>query len=405
MGWRFRKSFKLLPGVRINLSKSGISTTLGVSPFSINLGARGTHANFNLPGTGISFRQRVGYPTRQQTSPSLAPTPTPFEQSNSPTVPQIEAVPDPVSDEIRSASTLELSSKGLEEFRKVLLTAIKERDALDAEIASAKREAEFKAGEYQTWANGFLMKRIRRGTFRAREQDAKDAQDKLDELMEQRALTVVATKIDVGAEELPFYGRLCDAFAALCESERIWDTISTRQVDRAAERSVANDMIERTAVAFKLSESDLLKCEWHVPYLENANGGDLFLYPGFVLYRVSPKAFAVIDSREVTMDFTTTGFLEEETVPADAKVIGQTWKYTNKSGTRDMRFNNNYQVPIVRYGEITLMSPTGLRERYMISNPEATERFANAWSQFQKAISDVRIENSGPAPLPKEKPQ
>jgi len=30
MGFRFRKSIKLLPGIRINLSKSGVSTSVGV---------------------------------------------------------------------------------------------------------------------------------------------------------------------------------------------------------------------------------------------------------------------------------------------------------------------------------------------------------------------------------------
>lgn len=29
MGWRFRKRIKIAPGVNINLSKSGISTTIG----------------------------------------------------------------------------------------------------------------------------------------------------------------------------------------------------------------------------------------------------------------------------------------------------------------------------------------------------------------------------------------
>lgn len=57
---RFRKSIKILPGVRLNLSKSGFSVTLGGKAFSLNLGKRGTYANVDLPGSGLVYRTRLG---------------------------------------------------------------------------------------------------------------------------------------------------------------------------------------------------------------------------------------------------------------------------------------------------------------------------------------------------------
>jgi hypothetical protein len=36
MGWRFRKSIKVASGMRINLSKSGISTSIGGKGFTYN---------------------------------------------------------------------------------------------------------------------------------------------------------------------------------------------------------------------------------------------------------------------------------------------------------------------------------------------------------------------------------
>jgi hypothetical protein len=59
MGVRFRKSIKLLPGVRVNLSKSGISTTLGGRGASINISERGVYSNLGIPGTGMSTRQKI----------------------------------------------------------------------------------------------------------------------------------------------------------------------------------------------------------------------------------------------------------------------------------------------------------------------------------------------------------
>lgn len=56
---RFRKSIKLAPGVRINLSRSGLSTTLGVRGASVNIGKRGTRATVGIPGTGISCSHQM----------------------------------------------------------------------------------------------------------------------------------------------------------------------------------------------------------------------------------------------------------------------------------------------------------------------------------------------------------
>lgn len=57
---RFRKSIRLAPGLRINLSRSGVSTTFGGRGASVNIGKRGTRATVGIPGTGLSFRQQLG---------------------------------------------------------------------------------------------------------------------------------------------------------------------------------------------------------------------------------------------------------------------------------------------------------------------------------------------------------
>lgn len=59
MGFRFRRTVKLLPGVRLNLSRSGVSTTVGVRGASVTVGKKGTYANVGLPGSGVSYRTRI----------------------------------------------------------------------------------------------------------------------------------------------------------------------------------------------------------------------------------------------------------------------------------------------------------------------------------------------------------
>ena len=60
MGFRFQKRISLLPGVRINLSKGGVSTSLGPRGADVNIGRNGVTTNAGIPGTGLSYRSKVG---------------------------------------------------------------------------------------------------------------------------------------------------------------------------------------------------------------------------------------------------------------------------------------------------------------------------------------------------------
>ena len=60
MGFRFQKRLSILPGVRINLSKGGVSTSLGPRGADVNIGRNGVTTNAGIPGTGLSYRSKVG---------------------------------------------------------------------------------------------------------------------------------------------------------------------------------------------------------------------------------------------------------------------------------------------------------------------------------------------------------
>lgn len=59
MALRFRKSVKVIPGVRLNFSKSGISTSLGATGARMTLSKSGVYSNVGLPGTGIYMREKM----------------------------------------------------------------------------------------------------------------------------------------------------------------------------------------------------------------------------------------------------------------------------------------------------------------------------------------------------------
>jgi hypothetical protein len=55
MGLRFRRSFKLLPGVRLNLGKRGASVSVGVRGAHVTYDRNGTRMTVGIPGTGLSY--------------------------------------------------------------------------------------------------------------------------------------------------------------------------------------------------------------------------------------------------------------------------------------------------------------------------------------------------------------
>lgn len=60
MGWRFRKSVKILPGVRLNFGKKGFtSASVGGKYAKTNISKKGTYNTYSLPGTGLSYRTKT----------------------------------------------------------------------------------------------------------------------------------------------------------------------------------------------------------------------------------------------------------------------------------------------------------------------------------------------------------
>lgn len=97
------------------------------------------------------------------------------------------------------------------------------------------------------------------------------------------------------------------------------------------------------------------------------------------------------------MTFEETQMLIQDRIPADSKVIGHNWLKSNKDGSRDRRYSNNSQIPLVRYGEIIIGSTSGLQEKYLFSNFEVAYEFYKSFNDYQS-----ELKNMGIAPLPKD---
>ncbi len=63
-----------------------------------------------------------------------------------------------------------------------------------------------------------------------------------------------------------------------------------------------------------------------------------------------------------------------------------TWRYVNKNGSQDMRFSNNYEIPIVRYADIIFESKAGMREVFMFSHFDRAKAFQTSIDTYLRDL-------------------
>lgn len=72
---RFRKRMKIAPGVTLNISRTGLSGTVGPRGLSMNVGKKGTYLNAGIPGTGLYTRTRLDRPAGTKGTSPAPPRP------------------------------------------------------------------------------------------------------------------------------------------------------------------------------------------------------------------------------------------------------------------------------------------------------------------------------------------
>lgn len=59
MGWNYRKTINIMPGVNLNLSKNGPSLSLGPKGMKYNINSHGSRIRCSIPGTGIYYTKNL----------------------------------------------------------------------------------------------------------------------------------------------------------------------------------------------------------------------------------------------------------------------------------------------------------------------------------------------------------
>ncbi len=93
MGFNFRKSLKIAPGVRLNITKKGVSSiSLGGKGARVNLGKKGTRTTVGMPRTGLSYSSFSPKQVKKDTARSK-PVRSSMQMNMSPVRSQIPPLP------------------------------------------------------------------------------------------------------------------------------------------------------------------------------------------------------------------------------------------------------------------------------------------------------------------------
>lgn len=412
MGFRFRRSVRLIPGVRLNFSKSGVSASFGIRGASVTVGKSGTHLNLGIPGTGLSHRTRLDAPAKRSRAerapagqPDVSPRKFPDQfQHASPSSPNRQPdAPLPFDGlhytgrrEYRSAHPDTLSSPHLQQLADLVSEVEARRARINKAIAECRERTE--AAKRRLKRGRSLL--LRAFFSKRRLNEISDHVGRLEALSEEVSNTLEGTVIDADFglpdEARSEYLHLLDAYAKLTSAQRIWDIATSSDINRAVTRSAASSAITRTLVQFGTAKIAEMDSDFEAMHLANANGGDLHLYPGILAVRKPRGGFALLDMRDIDITVRPSSFVEEEGLPADADQIGHVWAKANKDGSPDRRFRGNYQIPLMRYGEMSLRSKSGLNEVYMVSDWRALEVFQQALLRYTATLPRTRgVEEEG----------
>ena len=183
--------------------------------------------------------------------------------------------------------------------------------------------------------------------------------------------TVVAFYEVDGAPAAGFQA-LADSFAVVQQFASHWHVTAAGAVSTTWQYKVsagASTLLRRDRGRADLAGPAVLATNIAVPSL-HARKRSVYFLPDRILVR-DGRHYADLPYSSCRVTGTATRFIEEGPVPRDGERIGITWKYVNKGGGPDRRYKNNPQLPIMRYGELTLTAQPGFSYVWQTSRAAA----------------------------------
>lgn len=358
MGW-FRRSLRMGP-LRLNLSPSGVGLSAGIRGARVSVGPRGTYVT--LSAGGFQYRRKVDDAPDGVTAPSRGGVP-----GGAPGwAPPGPGWAGPPQGAIVTASVEALQAVS--------------PDNAAAEIqACAGRADLFKVYWISSlvvlflmlfgsgWAALVLALALAGGGAWVYRWNA-----------ERRTARFIYDVDDPAAMER--LAHACAIGESLSRCATLWHVHHATATGDAKRNAGATTLIRRTPV--RCSDAPFPNVETNVGAYSVVVGPQKLLFlPDRLIVREGDRVGAV-PYEHLSASGAPITFVEAGPVPPDGQVIDHTWRYVNKSGGPDMRFNNNVQIPVLRYGEVIVQSPHGIQIVFQTSNLQTAMQAAYAVNQL-----------------------
>jgi hypothetical protein len=373
VGFRFRKSIRLIPGVRLNLSGSGASVSLGGRGFHYTIGSKGTRVTAGIPGSGISWTQYTPYTRNSRHNlanpDSISPGGPPSIPSTSDTdlVPIVSAP----ATQINALSTSELAPILNDVHRRLRLAPFVIISCLSVLIATLTFGDQILFALAALHTAIFVPAAIFLDRYR-------------------RSLKIVYTW-DSGAQRIA--SALSESLGELGRCTALWGIASQGDTSDWKRNAGATKLVERERIFIRSKKPVCIRGVAKFPAIK-LGAAELFFLPDAALV-VTSESVAALHYADLDVSNHPTRFVEAESIPSDTKVVGETWRFVAKNGGPDRRFNFNKRLPVCLYGEIDFHSAGGLNGKIQFSNSTAGDRFAKLVSELAAA----GLSNSSPAAL------
>jgi len=169
------------------------------------------------------------------------------------------------------------------------------------------------------------------------------------------------------------------SFSNLIATKSSWRLKSKVAVGDWKRNAGSNSALTRHRAKIGKQNPNLLKTNVEV-WGVDAGSIKLYLLPDrFFVFQ--DGVYSAISYSELQASLQDLEYVEQESLPSDATVIGKTWKYVRRDGGPDKRFNNNRQLPIVRYGVVAFSSPNFIAY-LIVSSLEIASSFTQSFSKI-----------------------
>lgn len=366
MAFRFRRSVRILPGVKLNLSGSGASFTFGPRGLHYTVGAKGKRLTAGIPGTGLSWSQYTPH-TNQNPTPSHRTLPAyPVHSTFSPEPSSgLRAIKSASAEHITSLSTSELAP---------ILNAASERLSI-APVTLIISVALFVFTLLQSNSTLTSFSALSAATCFS-------VVYFLDRYRSSVRVTFAPEGISARITEA-----LHEAFTELTHAAMAWAVTAQGSTSDWKRNAGATRLNDRKRTYFGFGTPRCLRSE--VAFASFKSGTEeLYLLPDATLLITNGKV-ASVSYRDLHFEHNTVRFIEEDSTPSDTAIVDYTWRIVNKKGGPDRRFRFNSQLPVCLYGELSLQSDSGLNCKFQISKSSAADTLAKMLSALKTTATEL----------------